>query len=238
SEVRNQRNPLDPKDDKVREIGKIRVRPLNGMIMIDWSYPLSYTNMIGYISTDVNQLGNRIDLGQKGDFPITGLVNDTTYYVRLQGVNDQAVGDLSDPEAVTPKADPDMPTGALLIENGQAVAQSRQVVLNISATDQVLDGAAQGAAAHQTDMLSQIVNQVSGGVQMRISNSDDMSGAVWEPVTPTRNWTLDCAPGATCTVYAQFKDAAQNESLIVYDAIQLDADADAGFGLYLPVVTR
>lgn len=238
SEVKNQRNPLDPKDDKVREIGKIRVRPLNNMIMIDWSYPFSYTNMIGYISTDVNQLGSRIDLGQKGDFLLTGLVNDTTYYVRLQGVNDQALGDLSDPVVVTPKADPDMPTGALLIENGQAVAPSRQVVLNISATDQVLDGAAQGAAAHQTDMLSQIVNQVSGGVQMRISNSDDMSGAVWEPVTPTKSWALDCAPGATCTVYAQFKDAAQNESLIVYDAIQLDADADAGFGLFLPVVTR
>ena len=237
SEVKNQRNPLDPKDDKVREIGKIRVRPLNNMILINWSYPLSYTNMIGYI-TDMNQFVKRIDMGQQGDFLVVGLTNDTTYYVRLQGVNDQALGDLSDPVVVTPKADPDMPTGTVLIEEGKEVADSKQVVLSISATDQVLDGAAQGAAAHQTDMLSQIVNQVSGGVQMRISNSADMSGAVWEPVTPTKSWTLDCAPGATCTVYAQFRDAAQNESLIVYDAIQLDADADAGFGLFLPVVTR
>lgn len=240
SEVRNQRNPLDPKDDKVREIGKIRVRPLNSMIMIDWSYPFSYTNMIGYISIDPNSLGTRIDLGQKGDFPVGGLTNDTTYYVRLQGVNDNAVGDLSDPVVVTPKADPDMPSGTMLIENGQAVATSNQVVLHISATDQVLDGAAQGAAAHQTDMLSQIINQVSGGVQMRISNHEDMSGAVWEPVTPTKSWTLACNTGDTCTVYAQFKDAAQNESLIVNDTIELELDpgSETGFGLYLPVVTR
>ncbi|HHY55102.1 MAG TPA: hypothetical protein GYA08_06665 [Chloroflexi bacterium] len=237
SEVRNQRNPLDPKDDKVREIGKIRIRPLNGMIMIDWSYPFSYTNMVGYISTDVNLLGNPISLGQQGNFPVAGLANDTTYYVRLQGVNDNAVGDLSDPVAVTPKADPDMPSGTLLIENGQITAGSKQVVLYISATDQVLDGAAQGAAAHQTDMLSQIINQVSGGVQMRISNSEDMTGAAWEPVTPTRNWTLDCNPGDTCTVYAQFRDAAQNESLVIYDAIELAASA-GGNNLFLPVVTR
>ena len=240
SEVRNQRNPLDPKDDKVRDLGKIRVRPLNTLIMIDWSYPLSYTNMVGYISTDIDSLGTMLSLGQKGDFPVGGLANDTTYYIRLQGVNGDAVGDLSDPVAVTPKADPDMPAGTLLIENGKAVATSNQVVLHISATDQVLDGAAQGAAAHQTDMLSQIINQVSGGVQMRIANSEDMSGAVWEPMAATKNWTLACNTGDTCTVYAQFKDAAQNESLIVNDTIELDVDTGGGasFGLFLPVVTR
>ena len=178
-------------------------------------------------------------MGQKGDFPINGLANDTTYYVRLQGVNGDAVGDLSDPVAVTPKADPDMPTGAMLIENGVDVALSKQVVLTISATDQVLDGAAQGAAAHQTDMLSQIINQVSGGVQMRISNHEDMSGAVWEPVTATKPWTLDCNPGDTCVVYAQFKDAAQNVSLIINDAIELDANASGGSSqLFLPSITR
>jgi hypothetical protein len=238
SEVRNRRNPLDPKDDKVREIGKIRVRPLNTLIMIDWSYPLSYTNMVGYLSTDVNSLGAAISLGQQGNFPVTGLANGTTYYVRLQGVNENAVGDISDPVAVTPKLDPDMPTGTLLIENGKAAAPSNQVVLHISATDQVLDGAAQGAAAHQTDMLSQFINQVSGGVQMRISNHSDMSGAAWEPVTATKNWALACNPGDTCTVYAQFRDAAQNESLIVNDSIELDVDTGSGFDLFLPVVAR
>jgi hypothetical protein len=165
-------------------------------------------------------------------------MNDTTYYVRLQGVNGDAAGDLSDPVAVTPKADPDMPTGAMLIENGAVVALSKQVVLNISATDQVLDGAAQGAAAHQTDLLSQLVNTVSGGVQMRISNSEDMSGAAWEPVATTKSWTLDCAPGETCTVYAQFMDAAQNESLIINDAIELDANASESSQLFLPAINR
>jgi len=237
SEVKNGRNPLDPKDDKVRDIGKIRVRPLNTLIMIDWSYPLSYTNMVGYLSTDVKVLGTPLNMGQKGNFPVTGLMNDTTYYIRLQGVNGDAVGDLSDPVAVTPKADPDMPTGAILIENGKEVVFSKQVVLNISATDRVLNGAAQGAAAHQTDMLSQLINQVSGSVEMRISNSEDMSGAVWEKVTPTKSWTLACNPGEACIVYAQFKDAAQNVSLIVNDAVELDATAGTA-QIFLPLINR
>src|SRR5690606_19156647 len=96
SEVRNQRNPLDPKDDQVRPLGKIRFRPLNGMLMIDWSYPLSYTNMLGYVSTDPNNPGKPFDMGQKGDFVVNGLANDTTYFVWVQGVNGAAAGELSE----------------------------------------------------------------------------------------------------------------------------------------------
>jgi len=98
-------------------------------------------------------------------------------------------------------------------------------------------GGAQGAAAHQTDMLSQLINQVSGSVEMRISNSEDMSGAVWEKVTPTKSWTLACNPGEACIVYAQFKDAAQNVSLIVNDAVELDATAGTA-QIFLPLINR
>jgi len=238
SEVRNQRNPLDPQDDRVRPLGKIRIRPLNGMLMIDWSYPFSYTNMLGYISTDLASPGQSFDMGQKGDYVVNDLANDTTYFVWVQGVNGAAAGERSEPVAVTPKADPDMPSGVFLIENGREAASSQQVLLSISATDTPLLGAAQGAAAHMTDIFSLMINEVSGGVQMRFANTDDMSEAAWEPLAVTKTWSLDCNPGETCTIYGQFRDAAGNESLIVNDTIYLDAGGNTNSQLYLPAVSR
>jgi hypothetical protein len=176
-------------------------------------------------------------MGQKGDFLITGLANDVPYFIRLQGVNDNALGDLSDPIAVTPKADPDMPSGVLLIENGRQSTANREVTLHISATDRPLEGAAQGSAAHQSDVYSIVFNEISGNIQMRFSNTQDMSGAVWEPLATSKAWTLDCEPGELCTVYAQFKDGAENESLIIYDTIVLETPTSSN-QLFLPVVTR
>lgn len=236
SEVNNNRDPLNPKDDKVRVLDKIRVRPLNSSIFIGWSRPFSYTQMIAYISTTPDEPGQPFEIGRQGDFLITGLRNDQTYYIRLQGLNEEAQGDLSDPIPATPKADPDMPSGAILIENGKQRTGNKQVTLYISATDTPLEGAAQGAAAHQTDLYSMLFNVVSGNVQMRFSNTQDMQNAAWEPLAERKTWTLDCDPGETCTVYAQFRDGAGNESLIVYDTIVLEA-ANAN-QLFLPVISR
>ena len=163
---------------------------------------------------------------------------DQPYTVILQGFsNDEngvpMLGDFSEPTAVTPKADPDMPSGAMLIDDGAQEASSRQVVLNLSATDTPLDGAAQGSAAHMTDQYSQLYNTVSGGVQVRISNDASMAGAAWQPLVSELPWTLACANGQTCIVYAQFKDAANNESLIVNDSIVLNEQT-----LFLPLINR
>ena len=43
----------------------------------------------------------------------------------------------------------------------------------------------------------------------------------------------DCAPGTSCVVYAQFKDGAENESLVVYDEILYELAK-----IYLPLVMR
>ena len=157
SEVRNQRNPLYAKDDKVRPLGRFNLRALNSRLLIDWTYPLSYTNMRLLVSTDPNAPGQAIDMGQgqdpkqPGSFLLEGLQNDMTYYVRLQGTDGTAEGDYSDPTSVMPKSDPDMPSGAILIEDGAAESKTRTVMLNFSATDRPLDGARTGSAAHMTD---------------------------------------------------------------------------------------
>lgn len=246
SEVRNQRNPLHPDDDHVVELGKWHVRPMNGFILVDWTKPLSYTNMILWISTDPGQLGQKHDMGTGNDlgrFQVDGLQNDMTYYVRLQGQvvegGNTTDGPPSQPEAVTPKADPDAPSGAILIANGAETTASKEVVLDVSSTDQILMGVAQSANAHQTDQLSRLYNVASGNVQMRISNNHDMAGASWEPLAQHKPWTLTCEIGDTCRVYAQFKDEAGNESLIVYDDIVLVEGTEGTSGsLYIPFIVK
>jgi len=244
SEVKYGRNPLDPQDDKVLTLGHINVRPLNTRVLIDWRKPISYTDVLVYVSTDSNVLGLPTSMcpqGQcTGDYMLEGLENDKTYYLRLTGKVGDFEGDYSDPIAVTPKLDPDMPSGAMLIENGAEVVKSKQVVLNISSTDTPLNGAAQGANAHLTDRLSLIYNEVSGGVEMRIANDESMAGAEWEPLAAQKPWTLACADGQVCTVFAQFRDAANNESLVVNDFVVLDEDVipPTGQQIFLPLVSN
>ena len=97
-----------------------------------------------------------------------------------------------------------------------------------------MPGAAQGSAAHITDRYSTLYNEVSGNIQMRVSNHDDMAGAEWQSLVQELPWTLECASGDLCRVYAQFRDGALNESLIVNDAILLDESGST----YLPLITR
>ncbi|MCC6168265.1 MAG: VWA domain-containing protein [Caldilineaceae bacterium] len=234
SEVRNKRNPLDPVDDKVVELGKWNVRPLNEAIQVGWTRPLSYTKMTVYISTDPGQLGAGQDYGPDQNNPIIrGLVNDTKYYVRLQGHTADGDGPPSQYQEVTPKADPDAPSGAVLIEGGAERTTSKDVALSISSTDQVLLGAAQGANAHQTDQISRLFNVAVGNVQMRLSNEADMGGAAYKPLAQTVPWVLDCELGETCRVYAQFKDGVGNESLIIYDDIVLVQPKN-----YIPMIRK
>ena len=225
------RNPLDPTDDNMPPLGRINIRPLNEKFMIDWTNPFSFTKMLLFVSLDPNEPGKGKDVGQGegddgnyGDWMEGGLENDKMYYVWLQGMKDDATGDMSEPLTVTPKADPDPPAGAILVENDAPKTPTRAVELNLSSTDIPLEGAAQGANAHMTDQLSLQFNTVSGDVEMRIANNIGMAGAAWEPVQPTKPWMLSCDDGEECTVYAQFRDGAMNESLVVFDTILLEEE--------------
>ena len=233
SEVKAGRNPLYAQDDKVKPINHVTIRALNQMILIGWTKPLSYTDMTLYVSTDLNQLGNGISMSQTVPFTLTNVQNDVKYYLHLAGKNDDAEGDYSEVVIVTPKADPDPPSGAIEINNGAETVIVKDVILNISSTDTPLNGAAQGANGHLTDQYSIRFNTVSAGVQMRISNDSGMAGAVWEPLASTKPWTLACVAGQACTVYAQFKDAAGNESLIINDAVFFRATYT-----FLPLITK
>lgn len=227
------RNPLFAPDDLVRPLGHISVIALNERIRIQWTHPLTYTNMVGWIGIDPDELGRRLDMGNSGIYTDTEVLNDQTYFVRLSGQNGTAEGDYSDPIPVTPRADPDSPSGAILINSGAVQTLYRDVMLNISASDIPLDGMPSPASAVGGGPLAVRYNAVSAAIEMRISNNSSFIGAAWEPMAQEKAWTLaDSSPGVR-VVYAQFRDGAGNESLVVYDTILYKP-----FINYIPVITK
>jgi len=234
SEVNGGRNPLYPPDDLVRPLGHINIAALNQLVRVQWTHPISYTNMIGYFSIDPEVLGDPEPMGDTGIFTYTNVINDQTVYVTLAGENGTAGGDYSETEAVTPKADPDAPSGAMLINNGESLTGSKSVTLFISSSDTPLEGAAQSANAHMGGPLALQFNEVSGNIEMRISNSPSFAGAVWETLAPEKPWTLASGPSGVYTVFIQFRDGALNQSFVVNDTIEYLTSLQ----VYLPMLAK
>ena len=75
--------------------------------------------------------------------------------------------------------------------------------------------------------------------EMRISNDPSLSDANWEPFAQNKAWQLaPTQPGETAKVYAQVRDAAHNESLIVLDDIKVSDGQGSSKNVYLPIVVR
>jgi hypothetical protein len=232
SEVGAGRNPLEPADDTVPPLSHIGVRGLNGRIRIDWAHPRSYDSMRAFVSTEPGELGSPVEMGSSGLFTLTEAVNDQTYYLTFQALGQSAVGAFSDPEPVIPKADPDAPSGYLVINGGQQATASRQVTLTLLATDAPPQPLVEANRSAVDGPPAVRANAASGALEMRISNSPFLTGAAWEPLAFEKPWTLGESGSGVHVVYAQFRDAAGNESLVVWDDIRLVSL------VYLPLVMR
>jgi hypothetical protein len=241
SEVKGGRDPLLPNDDLVRPVGHVELRPLDERIWIKWTRPLSYTRMLVHVSTDPDQLGQSTDMGQRGEFTLTGLNNGQAYYLTLQGENDDAQGAYSDQFEIVPKADPVPPQGAFFIggpnvTDGGDTASSRFVTLFVDATDLLSYlGPASHSVGHSAlnPRLIPFI-QPSGDVEMRFANDPvALESATWEPLADEKAWALDCGAGEICVVFGQFRDGAANESLVVTDEILLQEEL-----LYLPFIFK
>jgi YD repeat-containing protein len=99
--------------------------------------------------------------------------------------------------------DPIPPTGEVTVNNGDPYTTSDTVTLNLSASD-----------------------TGSGIFQMRFSN-DGSTWSNWEAYATSKTWTLATGSGSK-TVYAQFKDNAENISTSSTDIIVLDTDPPTG----------
>ncbi len=234
SEARSGRNPLWAGDDKAFRLRGIRLLPFNQQILVYWSQrPNTHVNVVLCLSNVAGSLGTCRDVGDDGDFQLTGLTNGKTYYITLYGEGaGDAQGAYTDQMPVTPAADPIPPQGAFFIDGpnvleGGDVAQSRNVILRIDATDP--DGEHEGPGAFDSGALfgpsgAQRASMftASGDVEMRFANSSEgLASAPWEPLAETKPWMLDCQDGAVCTVFGQFRDGAGNESAVVTQSILL-----------------
>jgi arabinan endo-1,5-alpha-L-arabinosidase len=81
------------------------------------------------------------------------------------------------------------PTGSIKINNGATYTSTRNVTLNISATDPQPDA--------------------SGVKEMRFRNENTTTWSAWRPYRTTTSWTLSANQG-TKRVFAQFRDNAGN----------------------------
>ena len=244
------RNPLWAADDKAFNIKGITLRPLNLRIAIDWSQrPNTHVKVFVCVSKVAGELGDCRDIGNEGNFVLDGLTNNQTYFLTLYGEGEGgARGDYSDQSAVTPKEDPIPPQGAFFIGGpnttmGGDVATSRNVTLLVDAmdTDSEFEGPA-GLGSHSVAhglVSPQFAGMfaASDNVEMRFANTEDgIATAPWEPLSDAKAWVLDCANGAQCTVFGQFRDGAGNESLIITDDIELAAVTK--LDIYLPFTNR
>jgi hypothetical protein len=63
--------------------------------------------------------------------------------------------------------------------------------------------------------------------------------APWEPLADEKPWTLACTDGEYCSVFAQFRDGAGNESLVVEQSIKLQSGGAIGPNkLFLPLIKK
>lgn len=229
SEVRRQRDPLDPQDDGVRFSGELYVEPGNGKVSL--SYPVLPAHLRFQLFRGESPDGPFILIGDQlpttGAFIDEGATNGTTYYYRLAAVGQgEAVSAPSDPAEATPRADPIAPAGVLVVAGGAPTTGSRSVTLLILGSD---DGPAHLPGEPAGDPARQ---GSTAGLQMRVSNDPSFAGASWEPYARTKPWQLGPNPGPA-VVYVQLRDAAGNESELISDAITL-----SGATIFLPIIVR
>lgn len=107
-------------------------------------------------------------------------------------------GNVEAQETLTVKLDKSAPAGSVLINGGKAVTKRLDVTLNLSASD-----------------------AGSGVTSMRISNtSAGLSTAQWQPFSVRKQWTLRRGKSGIRTVFVQYKDAADNVTLVALDRIR------------------
>ena len=101
-------------------------------------------------------------------------------------------------------SDTSLPTGSIIINSGEAYADSTSVRLTLAATD-----------------------VASGVKQIRFSNDAIWDNEMWETPTSTKTWELSSAQGLK-TVYYQIMDYAGHTSNTYTDTIMLDTSRPSG----------
>ncbi|MFN8446503.1 MAG: VWA domain-containing protein [Caldilineaceae bacterium] len=222
SEFTKGKNPLDPTDDSIVAPQFLHVTPNVGMNVVQYDVQSDYNRMVLYRATSPNGPWNI----EEPELPNTGIYSDTadngvTYFYRFMGINandnrSRIIGSSS----VVASEDPFQPEVDVVINNDATETSNLNVVLNFV------------PYAEEGVMPADVT-------EMRISNDPTLSDADWEPFSQNKAWQLaPTQPGEIAKVYAQVRDAAHNESLIVLDDIKVSDGQGASTNVYLPIVVR
>jgi len=151
-------------------------------------------------STDANKWPDKIQNGEANLAETSsGLLADGYWYFHLR--TKDIAGNWSDPIHLGPfKIETTKPIGSIAINAGVVATASSASILNLSAAD-----------------------AESGVIRMRFKNSGG-SWSAWRPYATSTSWDLEPRDGPK-VVFAQFRDAAGNESTAVSDEIILDTIA-------------
>ena len=151
------------------------------------------------------QLHDRVDLtvDRSGIYYDRGLVNDVPYFYALVAEGHSGA---RTPATMwffgVPRADPLPPDGIIAINNGDPFTASPFVMVNLNASPDA--------------------------TEVMLSEDPAFTGAAYQPLAPALPFLL--APSPTprlATLYAKFRDAAQNESVVAHDSIWLDLAGDS-----------
>jgi hypothetical protein len=186
SEVKAQRDPLNPSDDNIKPPTTITVVPNNRFNTIYFSLLETYHRILLYRSeNETNTYSLIADFTpRQGVYVDERVENDKTYYYKIMAVNEQ--GDesgFSSSASGTPKEDTEAPQGFLIINYGAETTFTRDVKLSLAASEDT--------------------------VEMMVSNDPSFKDAQWERFTREKAWKLNEAEGVQ-TVWALFRDRAGN----------------------------
>jgi len=224
SEIAKGKNPLDPSDDAIKAPQFLHVTPNVGFNVVEYDAQPEYNRMVLYRATTPNGPWSL----QQPELPNTGVYSDTatngvTYYYRYMGINaNDNRSAVIDTNPGTPSQDPFLPEALVLINKGAPETASLSVQLTFAPSGEE----------------TQLFNDIK---EMKLSNDPLLTGANWQPFAQNVPWQLaPTQPGHIAKVYAQFRDAANNESLIVLSGItiQQQGGPSGTNTIYLPVITR
>ncbi|TLN11112.1 hypothetical protein FDZ71_09110, partial [bacterium] len=186
SEVRTQKDPLNPSDDNIKPITTITVVPNNRFNTIYFNLLETYYRILLYRSENETNTYNLIAdfRPRQGIYVDEQVENDKTYYYRIIAMNEQGIASGFSPSASgTPREDTEAPEGFLIINYGAETTFTRDVKLSLAASEDT--------------------------VEMMVSNDPSFKDAQWEKFAQEKEWKLNAAAGVE-TVWALLRDRAGN----------------------------
>ena len=224
SEFNKNKDPLDAADDSIVAPDFLHVTANIGYNEVYYdARPDQYNRRLLYRATTPNGPWEL----REPELPATGVYSDTaengtTYFYRYMAINidDNRTAVIGTTPA-TPSDDPFAPEAVVKINNDAPTTDSLDVILHFAPVEE--------DHGHFDDIT-----------EMKLSNDPQFTGADWQPFSQDTPWQLaPTQPGELATVYAQFRDAAQNESLVTLDDILVTQEQGGPtFTLHLPLISQ